>query len=214
MELILGQPGALSTLSLTDLCGSLGHHDIQMSKQAFDKRINGNTVCFLQQIYNLLFERQSKMNLSGIRLKSSYTFNRIRIIDGTTITLSKSCRSAYPGTVGSGVKYQVEFDYLTGHFMYIGIQAGKAADCPAGMERLKSIQKDDLFLQDLGYFKFDMLKQIGEADAFFVSRAKSDTMFHTDHPSPTYHPNGDIIQKYAYERLLLENVLPTMKRGE
>lgn len=214
MELIFSQPGALSTLSLTGLCGSLGNHDIQMSKQAFDKRINENTVCFLQQIYNQLFERQSNMILTGIQLKSSYPFNRLRIIDGTTITLSKNCSDTYPGTVGSGVKYQVEFDYLTGRFLYIGIHSGKAADCPAGMERLKSVQKDDLFLQDLGYFKFEMLKQIGEAGAFFVSRAKSDTMFHTDHPSPVYHPNGDIIQKYAFERLLLEDVLPTMKRGE
>jgi len=214
MELLFSQPGALSTLSLTGMCGNLGHHDIQMSKQAFNKRINGNTVCFLQQIYDLLFERQSKMDLTGIPLQSSHTFNRIRILDGTTITLSKNCSNAYPGTVGSGIKYQVEFDYLTGHFLYIGIQPGKAGDCPAGMERLQSIQKDDLFLQDLGYFQFDMLKQISAAEAFFVSRAKSDTMFHTEHPNPTCHPNGDIIQKYAYERLLLEEVLPTMKRGE
>lgn len=214
MAMIFSQPGALSTLSLTSLCGSLGNHDAQMSKQALDKRINRNAVSFLEKIYLLLYEKQSNLTLTAIPFQSSQPFNRLRVLDGSTVTMSIDCSGVYPGTVGSGVKFQMEYDLLTGRFLYIGIQSGKAGDCPAGMERLQDIQKDDLFLQDLGYFKFDMLKQIMMAGAFFVSRAKSDTMFSTAHPNPKYHPNGELIQKYAYERLLLEEVLPTMKRGE
>lgn len=214
MAMIFNQPGALSTLSLTSLCGNLGNHDVQMSKQALDKRINRNAVSFLQKVYLLLYEKQSKLKLTAIPLQSSQPFNRVRVLDGSTVTMSKNCSDAYPGTVGSGVKFQMEYDLFTGRFLYIGIQSGKAGDCPAGMERLQNVQKKDLFLQDLGYFKFDMLKQIMEAEAFFVSRAKSDTMFHTAHPNPKYHPNGDLIEKYAYERLLLEDVLPTVKRGQ
>lgn len=50
--------------------------------------------------------------------------------------------------------------------MYVEKQAGKAGDCPSGMKRLETVKIDDLILQGLGYFKFDMLKEIMKKDAF------------------------------------------------
>lgn len=81
---------------------------------------------------------------------------RLRILDGTTIKLPPAFEHIYPSTVGAGIKCQLEFDYLTGQFMYVEIQAGKAGDSSSGMKRLETVQENDLILQDLGYFQFDL----------------------------------------------------------
>lgn len=214
LEMIFAESGVLSTKSLTSLCDDLGDSNIYLSKQALDKRINEYTVLFLQKMFILLYEAQLKVELSSLPFLTSIPFNCIRVLDGTTVTLSIDCSELFPGSVGAGVKIQIEFDLLTGRFLYINLQPGKAGDGPAGLERLQNLQKDDLFLQDLGYFKFEILEEINKREAFFISRAKADTRFHTLHPNPRYHPNGTLMKKYAYERLLIEEVFPSIKRGE
>lgn len=214
MLLLFNDPGALTKLSLTEMCSVLGNHGVYMSKEALNKRFNRNAVDFLKEIYLHLFELQANLSLSSIQLTTNIPFNSIRIMDGTTVTLPDACSSVYPGTVGAGVKYQIEFDYLTGRFNFIEVQPGKAGDSPAGMKRLQNVLKNDLILQDLGYFKYDMLKQINQKEAFYVSRARVDTMFYTAHPNPRYHLNGEIVKKSAYERLLLEDEVKTITRGE
>lgn len=196
------------------MCGDLGNSDIHLSKQALNKRINQPMVLFLQKVFLLLYDAQLTLELSSMPFRSSIPFRSIRVLDGTTVTLSMDCSEFYPGSVGAGVKIQIEFDLLTGRFLYINLQPGKAGDGPAGLDRLQNLQKNDVFLQDLGYFKFKILEGINEKKAFFVSRAKADTQFHTLHPNPRYHSDGSLMQKYAYERLLIESVFPSIKRGE
>ena len=71
--------------------------------------------------------------------------------------------------------------------MYVEIQAGKAGDSSSGMKRLETVQENDLILQDLRYFQFDLFKKVNAKKAFYVSRGQSDTMFYVDHPNPRYH---------------------------
>lgn len=187
---------------------------MQLSKEALNNHLNERTVRFLKELFFALFRHQKSLPLLGIRLATTHAFSAIRILDGTTMSLSKECQADYPGTVGAGVKFQLEVDYLTGQFHYLEIQPAKAGDCPSGQKRLANIRKDELFLQDLGYFQYDTFEQIDKGKAFYISRARTDTMFYTDHPSPRYHPDGRIVEKHAYERLYLENELKTLKPGE
>lgn len=214
LELLFSQPANIAKNSLTSLCSILEDSGLVISKQALDKKINENIVAFLKQIYLLLFEGQSKQSFNKAQIKSTINFRSLRILDGTSIKLPQAFQHVYPSTVGSGVKCQLEFDYLTGQFMYVEIQAGKAGDTASGMKRLETVQKNDLILQDLGYFQFDLFKEVNAKEAFYVSRGRSDTMFYVDHPNPRYHKNGEIMKKYAHERLYLEEELKTMKRGE
>ena len=214
LELLFSQPANITKNSLTSLCSILDDSGLAISKQGLDKKFNENTVAFLKQIYLLLFEAQSKQASHKAFVKSTINFQSLRILDGTSIKLPPAFEHIYPGTVGSAVKCQLEFDYLTGKFMFVEIQAGKAGDSASGMKRLKTVQKSDLVLQDLGYFQYDLFKEGNKKEAFYVSRARSDTMFYVDHPNPRYHKNGDIIKKYAHERLYLEEELKKMKRGE
>lgn len=214
MRLLFTNPGILCGRSLTELCVDLAEQHVEMSKEALNKQLNERTVRFLRELFFLLFQLQKDLPLSGIRLATTHPFSGIRILDGTTIRLSTACQAVYPGTVGSGVKFQLEIDYLTGQFQYLEIQPAKAGDCPPGRQRLANIRKDELFLQDLGYFQYGIFEQIDEEHAFYISRARTDTMFYIDHSAPRYHPNGKIVQSCAYERLLLEEELKTLKPGE
>jgi len=212
LELLFSQPANIARNSLTCLCSTLEDSGLTISKQALDKKFNENTVTFLKQIYLLLFEAQSKQSFNKMPIPSTINLRSLRILDGTIIKLPPAFERIYPSTVGAGVKCQLEFDYLTGQFMYVEIQAGKAGDPSSGMKRLETVQENDLILQDLGYFQFDLFKKVNTKKAFYVSRGRSDTMFYVDHPNPRYHKDGEIMKKYAHERLYLEEELKTMKR--
>lgn len=214
MRMIFSQPGTLSLHSLTGMCSELGNQGVYLSKQALNQRINEEAVSFLREVYLHLYKQQLELRLAALPLCTTIQFNQVRILDGSTVTMSSDCDVVYPGSVGAGVKFQIEYDLLTGRFIYIELQEGKAGDGPAGTERLHTIEKGDLFLQDLGYFSFNAFNKVMKAEAYFVSRAKADTSFYKMHSDPRRHPDGAIIQKYAYERLVLEEEHQTIKRGE
>lgn len=213
LEILFAEPGNIAKKSLTELCLGLSHVGVTISKQGFDKKFNEHSVAFLKAVFLTLFTIQMKLSIDKTKMKSTIDFNTVRIFDGTSIKLAKKLQSFYPGTVGAGAKCQFEFDFLTGRVIYVEIQAGKAGDSTSGIKRLESLQKNDLILQDLGYFQYKLFEKVDEKQAFYVSRAPADTMFYVDAPNPQYHKNGDIMKKYAYERLYLEEELKTMKRG-
>lgn len=214
MKLLFEQTEGLSQPSLTTLCAHLSKQQVYMTKEGLNQRFNEKTVCFLRTIFQCLFAQQSTLSLAKMPMKTHYPFTRIRILDGTSIKLPATCFSTYPSTVGAGVKFQVEFDYLTGSFPYIELQAGKADDCPSGMKRLETVEKGDLLLQDLGYFQYKLFQKIDEKEAFFISHARVDTTYFVDHLDPPRHPDGRIRKMYAYERLYLEKEWSTLKQGE
>lgn len=168
----------------------------------------------MRAIYLSLFEIQTNLSVDKTTIETTIDFNTIRILDGTSMKLPKKLQEFYPGTVGAGVKCQLEFYYLTGKFVYVEIQAGKSGDSASGMERLETLEKNDLILQDLCYFQYEVFKKVDKEKAFYVSRARADTMFYKDHPHPRYHQNGEIKKKYAHELLYLEEELKTLERGE
>ncbi|HIZ54185.1 MAG TPA: IS4 family transposase [Candidatus Enterococcus avicola] len=212
-EILFAEPGNIAKKSLTELCLSLSSVGVTISKQGFDKKFNEHSVAFLKAVFLALFTIQMKLSIDKTKIKSTIDFNTVRILDGTSIKLAKKLEVFYPGTVDAGAKCQIEFDYLTGRCIYVEIQAGKAGDSASGIKRLESLQKNDLILQDLGYFQYKLFEKVDEKKAFYVSRAPADTMFYVDHPNPRYHKDGTIMKKYAYERLYLEEELKTMKRG-
>lgn len=214
MKLLFTSPGVLSAHSLTELCSDLADQHVQLSKEALNNHLNERTVCFLRELFFELFRYQKSLALPGIRLATTHSFRTLRILDGTTIRLSKECQEDYPSSVGAGAKFQLEIDYLTGQFHYLEVQPAKASDCPSGQKRLANIRKDELFLQDLGYFQYDTFEQIDQEEAFYISRTRADAMFYIAHPTPRYHPDGTIVQKYAYERLFPEEEVKTLKPGE
>jgi len=213
LEILFAEPGNIAKKSLSELCLELSRGGVSISKQGFNNKFNERSVTFMKTIFLALFTLQMKLSMDKDKIESTLDFNTVRILDGTSIKLAKKLGSFYQGTTGAGVKCQVEFDYLTGRFLYMELQDGKAADSLSGLKRLDSLQENDLILQDTGYFNQKVFRKIDEGKAFYVSRAPIDTTFYVDSQNPRYHKDGKIMEKYAYERLNLEDELKTLKRG-
>lgn len=214
LELILTDPAILAKKSLTSLCATLEDLNIVISKEGLNKKMNRNAVNFLQLLVQHVLENQINLFLNKRYIPSTITFSAIRILDGTSFKVSEISKEIYPGTTGAGVKIQYEYDYFTGKVKYIEIQAGKSADTPSGLKRLESVRVNELILQDLGYFQYKAFEKIDQANAFYISRCKADTMFYVDHPEPQYHKDGRIVQKYAHQRLFVEEEVLKLERGE
>lgn len=186
--------------------------DTQVSKQALDKRFNGNAVKFIQEIFNRMMLSQNN-TLKDLETVLNLHFNRVIINDSTGFALPKEFKKTFPGAGGSGstssIKIQLQYELLSGSFMRIDIYPGTKSDA----EYLKTMKKDkdckDLKLADLGYFKVDYLKKLDKSGTSFISKVKSNTSLYIKNPNPERYKVGTIKKSSEYIKIdILELAKP------
>lgn len=122
------------------------------SYQALDKRITMKLVDFLRIIFEEIIKRGSDTNIK----KSDFLkrFSNIFIIDSTNFDLHKDLSDDYKGSGGSAssasMRIQAIYEYFSGKF------------------KIK--------LGDLGYYSIDTFKMIDEADMYFISKIRRNTI--------------------------------------
>lgn len=201
------------TDTLQDLCLDLLLHQVPMTKAGLNKRFNDQCTDFLQAVLSELFQLQLSEILAKMPIDKKFPFKRFRILDGTSFKLPLSYELIFKGTSGAGVKIQVEFDYLSGQFLLLTTEDGKAADIHAGFERLTHLEPKDLCVQDLGYYHLDLFEEIERRDAYFLSRARLDTQFFLEVANPPLHPDGTYVEKHRYIQLHMKEEIQDLKRG-
>lgn len=214
LSLVFRQNANLVQPSLNNLCHDLENHNINITKSGLNKRFTTEAVDFFKALFDRLFQYQFQAPLAEMMLKKDSPYKRIRIIDSTSFKLPKSYENKYKGTRDAGAKIQFEFDYLSEKLLWFNLDEGKAADSPAGFQRLASLEKGDLFLQDLGYYHLDLFEQIHLSEAFYLSRARMDSQFFIEVDEPPRHPDGSFIENKRYQRLCMEEELKTLPRGQ
>lgn len=159
--------------SLTQLCSRLeANTGISMSPEGLNQRFNPQAVKFLQQLLAHLLHQQF---CSSSKIPTLYTnyFRRIRILDSTHFQIPDKFTSTYQGSGGSGqsagVKIQLEYDLLSGQFLHVHVGSGKHNDKTYASTCLTSLQPNDVFIRDLGYFDLKDLHTISECGAYFIS---------------------------------------------
>lgn len=158
--------------SLTTLCGSLSlHSSTHISKQGLDQRFTPEAVDFLKKMF---FSLAAKQEWFTVPLEQERLFSRIRIMDSTAFNLPGEY-SDYPGTKGSGVKIQLEYELYKGNLLQTTIDSGKSSDRQAAISTEDSLQPGDLCLRDIGYYSARNLREIAERDAFYISRIPANT---------------------------------------
>lgn len=191
--------------------------DTQISKQALDKRFNGNAVKFIQEIFNRMMLSQNN-TLKDLETVLNLHFNRVIINDSTGFALPKEFKKAFPGSGGSGstssIKIQLQYELLSGSFMRIDIYPGTKSDA----EYLKTMKKDkdckDLKLADLGYFKVDYLKRLDKSGTSFISKVKSNTSLYIKNPSPERYKVGTIKKSSEYIKIDILELAKPLAEGE
>ncbi|HHX7188444.1 IS4 family transposase [Bacillus thuringiensis] len=208
----------VATTSLAQLSSCLeASTEILISPEGLNQRFNPAAVQLLQHI---LAELLNKKLTSSMSIASPCTsiFKRIRILDSTAFQLPNIFSSVYPGAGGcshtAGMKIQLEYDLLSGHFLHIHTGPGKQHDRTNGSLCVPTVKEDDLCIRDLGYFHLKDLQYIQDKKAYYISRIKSNTRIYQKNPNPTYYQNGKLKKGTEYKQVDMEVVMNSLQPGQ
>jgi hypothetical protein len=176
--MIIPSPG-LSSDSLKGLCKRMQsfNPEADLTAQALCERINNVHASNLMRA--IFAELLLKVNQRIVSLQITPIldkFNRVIIEDSSVATLNEQLEDVYTGTNrgGNGVKSQVKIDLIHDLSKGVMIDAqlfrGNEPDQGLADRVLKFIEKGDLLLRDLGYFKIAVFKAIDVAGAYFLTR--------------------------------------------
>lgn len=158
---------SLSQLSV----GAQTRSNIDISKQGLDLRMNHHAVEFIRSLLQKhLFNQVA--NTLDMALMSQ--FNRVRIKDSTKFDIHKQLKNELPGFGGSASEasacIQFEFDLKSGSIIDLDLIPGNSSDSKDALKKSNDIQKNDLIIRDLGYFALDVLTDIQQAEAYYISK--------------------------------------------
>ncbi|MFC7371850.1 IS4 family transposase [Fictibacillus iocasae] len=199
--------------SLTQLCSTLdANRNVSLSTEGLNQRFNSEAVKFLQAVFASLMH-QKQQNTVGIPTMYNLDFHRIRILDSTAFRLFYE-EKKLAGPFGSGVKIQLEYEWLTGQFLHLAVQSSIENDAAYNKTVLDTIQPNDLILKDLGYFSAHDLLQIHEKNAYYLSRLRSTAVIYVKNEKETHFKNGKVVIGSQFKRIDLKKLMDEMEVGE
>lgn len=141
-----------------------------LSKTAVSKRLTGISWYLFRGVYNHLLERY-KAILGSKELKFLGQFKEAFLVDGSVITLSKQLQGVFD-SVHKGqasLKLNTKFSLTTAAVTKLQVSHGKRHD-----SKFSFVTKEAncLYIVDLGYWSFRLMKKIIDAGSFFVMRLK------------------------------------------
>jgi len=124
-------------------------------------------------------------------LENLKNFTSIKIKDSTRFQVPNNLKDQYPGCGGgaseAGVHIQFEFDLLSGKICDVHVSNALQQDSTDGLETIEMIEPGSLLLRDMGYFNMDILEQIDQKGAFFISRLRPKVKIY-EHKQGSYQP--------------------------
>ena len=174
----MASKGALSLGKEAQLIGLLANRSV--SRQAVQKCAKKATL-FLALVLQRLLSLKAYGAVAGTVPESLSGFNRVLIVDSTSIALPHSLSEFFPGasnqtgTKQAQLKIQAYYDLRNESFVEFSLSSFRKNDQAASKDILAVAQPNDLILRDLGYFVLDVFKQLDQRGCFFVSRLKTGT---------------------------------------
>ncbi|WP_142337073.1 IS4 family transposase, partial [Bacillus anthracis] len=201
----------VATTSLTQLCSQLE------TSTGLNRRFNSASVAFFRTVFTTLL--QAKIGgVSKISHSLSSYFERIRILDSTTFQVPDRFAAMYPGAGGcshkAGVKIQLEYDLLSGEFSDVKIEPGKRSDQAYGATRTDMIQKNELYIRDLGYFRLQDFKSIQDKQGYYLSRLKLPTKIYRKEFETVVFKTKPPQLKLVYIQIHLEDIMKQLQPGQ
>ena len=178
LDLLIYNSSQNQCLSLNQLSieASSCHH-VDISKQGLDQRMNCHAVEFMHRLLQKQLVNQISESLDVGVMEQ---FNRVRIKDSTKFDVDKQLQQWLPGFGGSASPasacIQYEFDMKSGSVMDLDLTPGNRPDSKDAQEKYPDIRQGDLIIRDLGYFSLEVLSEIQQAEAYFISRLNFKTI--------------------------------------
>ena len=142
-----------------------------LSKVAVSKRLTGVSWYLFRGVYNHLLSRYRKI-LGAKETKFFGRFKDIHPVDGSVIALGKSMTKVFQSVhkEKSSLKLNVKYSLKIAAVEKLQVSSGKRHD---SRFRFVTQETDRLYLIDLGYWSFGLMKKIMDAGSFFVMRLKT-----------------------------------------
>ena len=141
-----------------------------LSKTAVSKRLNGISWYLFRGVYNHLLGRY-KAILGSQERKFLGQFKEAFLVDGSVITLSKQLQAVFASVhkEQASLKLNTKFSLTVAAVTKLQVSNGKRHD-----SKFSFVTKEAncLYLVDLGYWSFRLMKKIIDAGSFFVMRLK------------------------------------------
>lgn len=141
-----------------------------LSKTTVSKRLKGISWYLFRGVYNHLLERY-KTILGSQEMKFLGQFKEAFLIDGSVISLNKKLEGIFD-SVHKGqasLKLNAKYSLVVAALTKVQVGSGKRHDSQFSFVTKEA---NSLYLVDLGYWSFRLMKKIIDAGSFFVMRLK------------------------------------------
>ena len=167
--MVIGQMG----MKHPSLAGMVAAIKAQFSREALHRRFTPQAAAFMRLC--LVFALKQKLNrATPIDAKALRPFARVMILDSSAWNVHPSLEGVLPGTGGDGsgatCKLQAFYEYKKGELSFVDITSGLVPDSRYVDHLPKSLNKRDLALFDLGFFKLKALNHIDQRGGFYLCR--------------------------------------------
>lgn len=146
--------------------------EIDISKEALHKKFTPEAVTFLQELLKLQIGSQIDISADD---KVKKHFNSVKIKDSSKFSLPSIYNGDYPSfnnfSKKNGVmNIQYEYDIVSGKWTSLELTNIKSNDQKNSRETAHLLEKNNLYIRDLGYISPHYLKGIKKAEAYFLNR--------------------------------------------
>ena len=186
---------------LTQTCQTLG---TKITEPGFVQRCTEKGARCLQIVLGKAVQRMLAADPSTVSLLAR--FAGVYIQDSSTISLPPELAHLWRGCGGrtndgdAALKLQTEIDLCMGQLTGFELQQGRDADCQSTV-RTSDVIPNGVYLADLGYFKLDRFREIGDADGFWISRLKASvSVYDTD--GQRFDDVTDLLERSANENVV------------
>lgn len=186
----------------------------EISAEGLNQRFNWRTVVFLQAIFERLLQTKCLHSFQKL-MKYSTIFEKIRVLDSTAFQIPDAYADWFPGTGCTSVKFQIEFELLSGQFTHAHFEPGRVHDAKTGNQLSQTIQPKELILRDLGYFNLEELDKLNtKGQRYFISRLRNNAIVYTKNATPSYYQNGKIVKNTEFHRQTIQALAETVPLNE
>ncbi len=175
------------------------------AKQSLFEHMNQRAVRFMQSVLQALIGHLS-LSVQRILPPALEAFKRVFIQDSTILRLPLCLAALFPGarnqrhpTKQAMIRVQGLYELKAGRFVHFSHSAFVRNDFTVAHEILSYLRAGDLLLRDLGYLVLEVLRQIDQLGAYFVSRFK--------HSLKVFEPDGqplDLVELLSHRTHLLD----------
>lgn len=172
--MVIGQMG----MKHPSLAGMVAAIKAKFSRVALHKHFTPQAVAFMHLC--LLFALKQKLKRAvAIDAKALRPFSRVMLLDSSAWNIHPDLAGVLPGTGGDGsgatCKLQAFYEYKKGELSFAAITSGLVPDQRYVQHLPGNMDKNDLALFDLGYFKLNALNDIANRGGFFLCRLLTKT---------------------------------------